>query len=135
MTYDEFMGLIVNSEPDAWLYDDEKGIFVFTDDLLISIIGKEVDYDEFGRFYEEWAVSFPDPKAYRKEFELCYAGNIIETFYTAMVDGARMYIPYPRMGDMTISNKQYQIGKIVNLMNTGYGFDNYLRQANISVRE
>ncbi len=133
MTYDEFMEIIIESEPNDWLYDDAKGNFVFKDDLLISIIGKEVDYDESERFFEDWVEKFPDPVARRKEFELCYAGNEIETFYTAMVDGARMYIPYPNLQNMTISQKKYRIGKIVNLMNEGYGFDSYLSRAGITV--
>lgn len=135
MTYYEFMQKINASDPEDWIYDDEKGKFVFKNDLLISILGKDIDYGESGKFYEDWATSFPDATAYRKEFELCYAGNEIETFYTAMVDGARMYLPYPKLDDMTISQNQYRLGKIVNLMNEGYGFDSYLRQANISVRD
>ena len=67
MTYDEFMEAVIESEPEDWLYDDEKGKFVFKNDLLISIIGKEVDYDESGRFYEEWATSFPDPVVRKRE--------------------------------------------------------------------
>lgn len=134
MTYDEFMETIVKSTSGDWLYDDEKEKFVFKNNLLISIVGKEVDYEETGRFYEEWAMNFPDPVARKKEFELCYAGNEIETFYTAMVDGARMYIPYPKMDGMTITQKQYRIGEIVNLMNEAYGFDSYLSRAQITVK-
>lgn len=133
MTYDEFMEKVLESKPEDWLYNDEKGVFVLKNDLLITIVGKEVDYDESGRFYEEWATSFPDPNARKKEFELCYAGNEIDILYTAMVDGARMYIPYPKLTDMTISQKDYRLGQIVNVMNAAYGFDSYLNRAGITI--
>ena len=134
MPYDEFIETIVNSEPSDWIYDDAKSVYIFKPDISISIIGKEVDYEDSGLFYEDWAMDFPDNKARKKEFELCYNGNEIETFYTAYVDGMRVAIPYPKLDGMTITLKQYKIGKIVNIPNEGYGFDNYLRQANITLR-
>lgn len=134
MTYKMFMDEIENSNPDDWLYDDEKGIFVFKKDLLITIVGKEIDYEESGRFYEEWATDFPDPKAYKKEFEICYANNPIETLYTCSVDGGRMYIPYPDVKNMTISKRTYKLGEIVNVMNKAYGYGSYLERAGISVK-
>lgn len=133
MTYDEFIGTIVNSEPDDWIYDDAKSVYIFKPDIRISIVGKEVDYEESGLFYEDWATRFPDETARRKEFELCYNGNEIETFYTVYVDGMRVAIPYPKLEGMTITLKQYKIGRIVNIPNEGYGFDNYLRRANITL--
>lgn len=133
MTYDEFIQIIVNSEPSEWIYDDAKATYILKKDLCISIVQKEIDYEESGRFYEDWATSFPDNKARKAEFELCYNGNEIETFYTAYVDGMRMAIPYPKIGTETITNKQYQIGKIINIPNEGYGFESYLAQANITV--
>lgn len=133
MTYDEFIKRIVNSDPDDWIYDDAKSLYIFKPDISISIIGKEVDYEDSGLFYEDWAMDFPDSKARRKEYELCYNGKEIETFYTAYVDGMRMAIPYPDVKEMTITLKQYKIGKIVNIPNEGYGYDDYLRRANITM--
>ncbi len=133
MTYDEFIRTVVESDPNDWVYDDSKEKFIFKNDLMISIVGKEIDYSENGRFYEDWVMLFADPVARRREFELCYAGNEIETFYTVMVDGARMYIPYPKLNDMTISKNQYSLGKIINIMNKAYGFDYYLNRAKIVV--
>lgn len=133
MTYYDFIETIISSEPSDWIYDDSKSSYVFIPDICISIIGKEVDYEDSGLFYEKWAMDFPDSKARKKEFELCYNGNEIETFYTVYVDGMRAAIPYPKLDGMTITLKQYKIGKIINIPNERYGFDNYLRQANITV--
>lgn len=134
MTYDEFIATIVESEPDDWIYDDSKSLYIFKPDIRISILGKEVDYGEDGLFYEDWAMNFPNSNARKKEFELCYDGNEIETFYTVYVDGMRAAIPYPNLDGMTITQKQYRIGAIVNIPNEGYGFDRYLRQSNITVQ-
>lgn len=133
MTYDEFIEAIVSSEPEDWIYDDAKSVYIFKPDISISIVGKEVDYEESGLFKEDWATHFPDKTARRKEFELCYNGNEIETFYAVYVDGMRVAIPYPELEGMTITSKQYNIGRIVNIPNEGYGFDNYLRRANITL--
>lgn len=135
MNYEEFINAIVESEPNDWLCDDSKlkGKFVLKSNILISISEGEIDYEEFGRFHEEWAESFPDSVARKLQFELCYAGNEIESFYTVSVDGSRMYIPYPKLDGMTITRKQYAIGKIVNVLNEGYGFDSYLSRAGITV--
>lgn len=133
MTYDKFIETVVNSKPSDWIYDDAKSVYIFKPDICISIIGKEVDYGESGLFYEEWAMDFPDNKARKKEFELCYNGNEIETFCAAYVDGMRVAIPYPKLGDMTITLKQYRIGQIINIPNSGYSFDDYLKRANITV--
>ena len=134
MTYAEFIATIVESEPNDWIYDDSKARYTFKPDISISIIGKDVDYGEGGLFYEDWAMDFPDRTARKKEFELCYNGNEIETFYTVYVDGMRVAIPYPNLDGMTITQKQYRIGAIVNIPNEGYGFDRYLRQSKITVQ-
>ncbi|MBE5875638.1 MAG: hypothetical protein E7290_01970 [Lachnospiraceae bacterium] len=132
MTYDNFWQTITNSTPDEWLYDDENSTYVFKNDLSISIVGSEIDYSESGKFYEEWAIRHPDATARRKEFSLCYNGVVIERFYTAAVDGLRMYIPYPNLDTMSISSEQYAIGKIVNIPNEGYGYESYLHRCGIT---
>lgn len=135
MTYEEFINEIVKSDPSDWLCDDSKlkGKFVLKSNLAISISEEELDYGEEGRFYEEWAESFPDPVARRLQFELCYNGNEIESFYTVSVDGSRMFIPLPKLGKMTITKKQYAIGRIVNILNEAYGYDSYLDRAGVTI--
>ncbi|MDO5291590.1 MAG: hypothetical protein Q4F05_02450 [bacterium] len=134
MNYDEFMNIIVQSNPSDWIYDDAKSTYIYKPNLYISIIGKEMDYSESGLFYEDWATNHPDSNARKKEFELCFNGTCVDTFYTASVDGSRMYIPYPKLESMTITQKQYAIGNIVNIPNEGYGYDSYLSRCGITVQ-
>lgn len=134
MTYEEFLAVIVESTPKDWIYNDEKRNYIFKNDLRISIIEKMIDYEDSGLFYEDWATKFPDNKARKVEFELCYNRNEIETFYMAYVDGMRMALPYPDLEDMSITKQQYQIGNIINIPNAAYGFDSYLSRANINVK-
>lgn len=58
---------------------------------------------------------------------------VIDTFYTVAVDEARMYIPYPKTKDMTITYEQYKIGRIVNTGTCGVidRYDEYLKIAGI----
>ncbi|MBT2278835.1 hypothetical protein J7E51_12760 [Priestia megaterium] len=133
MMLQEFKNAIIESEPQEWTYDDEIGLYVFKGNISITI--ETVRNDEGNdSFYEGWVENYSDSNAYRKIFNLRYNGTIIEQFYTVAVDGYRMYIPYPRRPDMTISEEQYRIALILNQINTGYNMDDYLSMGNISVR-
>lgn len=133
MNYDEFMKEILDSNVDDWLYDDELGLYVLKSNLAISIQSDREDIED-REFYEKWVESYPDPKGYRARFFLKYFGNIIESLYTVAVDGYRMLIPYPKTRtELTISTKQYTIGKIVNIPYNGHDFDDYLQRANIKI--
>lgn len=69
---------------------------------------------------------------------LCFNGNIIETFYTASVDEARMYIPYPKSStELTITDLQYKIGRIINIPTCDVidRYDEYLNVAGIKKLE
>ena len=93
--------------------------------------------DERARYFEEsWVTKYSDEKAYVHVAELYYNGMRIDDFYTALVDGCRMCIPYPKRDGMTITKEQYGIGNILNIpycVNDVYSFDEYLRQAGITV--
>ncbi|MDP4092822.1 MAG: hypothetical protein Q8920_05605 [Bacillota bacterium] len=134
VSYEEFILTIVNSEKEEWLYDDDLGRYVFRNDIRITIIsdrGENEDRD----FFENWATQFPDQHAFRARFFLCFNGSIIEAFYSAAVDGYRALIPYPRITDLTITNNQYRIGRIINIPYTVVidRYDEYLSQAGIRI--
>lgn len=130
MEYNTFINLIEGSEETDWIYDDDFGRYVLQNDIRITIISDRDD-NEDREFHEAWARNFPDSNAVRSRFFLCFNGNVIEAFYTAAVDGYRALIPYVDRESMTLTNKQYTIGKILNIP---YGrFDEYLSQANIQV--
>ncbi len=135
MNYNNFIKEIMDSNIDDWSYDDEIGLYVLKSNIAISIQSDRSD-NEDRDFYEKWLEQYSDPKGYRARFFLKYFGNIIESFYTAAVDGYRMLIPYPKSTNKLIINKkQYHIGTIINIPYSGYNFDNYLETAGISVAE
>jgi len=129
--YDEFMKTMTESAPDEWRCYDDLGLYVYLNDIRISILSDRPEEEE--EFRESWVERFPDRTAYRRRFFLRYNGVVIDTFYTAAVDGWRMYIPYPRRPELTITQQQYRIGRILNIGPYASSFDEYLRRAGITV--
>jgi hypothetical protein len=133
MRYDDFINELVSSDIEDWIYDDDLGLYIYKNNITISIESDRNDLDD-REFYEDWVEKFPDPKGYRARFFLKYNGNIVESFYTVAVDGYRMLIPYPKsIKNMIITNKQYKIGRIINIPYSGYGFEDYLKRAGIDI--
>jgi hypothetical protein len=133
MRLEEFKRNIVESERSSWNYDDEVGLYVYLEDIRITIQLVRSD-DENERFYEDWVESYSDKKAYKQGFDLCFNGNLIEKFYTVAVDGWRMYIPFPDRKDMSINYEKYAIGSIINNF-MGDSLDHYLSLGKIMVKE
>lgn len=129
MNYETFIDLITKSMPSDWLMDDEHGVWVLKNNLLITIQREVVEYPD--EFTEEWATKCPDPHAYIQRYFLKYGENIIETIYTASIDGRRVDIPYPRLSDMTITKFECVIGKIINDKNS---WEYYTSMKQIKVR-
>lgn len=134
MRYNEFLEIIYTSMPQEWTYDDDFGIYVYRNDIDITIESdrrNSEDTDE--TYYEEWACQFPNNHAYRKAFILKYRGNFVKAIHGAYVDGYRCFIPNPNRESMTITREQYGIGNIINGCITPYNeFESYLGQANIT---
>ncbi len=135
MTYDEFMNTISESNVDDWIYDDTDGRYIYKHDIAITM---QRDREDMTDFEEDWVRRFiHHPTATRQMVYLKYMGTTIEIFYTASVDEARMNIPYPNQSDMTISRQQYNIGRIVNLIECQVmdRYDQYLNTAKIIVKD
>lgn len=136
MTHGEYINIIVNSTREDWLYDDERQSYLYLPDISIMMMVKNEESHD-NEFFESWVEKYSDEKAYRHVIELYYNGMRIDDFYTAIVDGCRMCIPYPKRDEMTITNEQHGIGNIINIpycQNDVYSFDEYLRQAGITVK-
>jgi hypothetical protein len=139
MNFNEIINTIAESSPSDWLYDDDLGLYVYTEDVDITILSdrdwpNDNGFDEESRFHGTWAEQFPDSNAYRRRFFIRYRGVVISAFYTALVDGARCYIPYPNSQSLSITKEQYGIGYIINSLPARYDFDQYLRRAGITVQ-
>ncbi|MBO8169331.1 MAG: hypothetical protein H0Z35_09140 [Thermoanaerobacteraceae bacterium] len=136
MTYDEFIEAIVESEPEDWLYDDNLGLYVFQNNIAITIKNDRENLPE--EFHEAWATNFPNNRAVRERFFLCYNGSIIEEFFAAAVDGHRALIPYPiSETNLRMTRKNYRIGRIINIPYTNVieSYDKYIRMAGIAIED
>ena len=103
---------IMDSSVSDWLFDDEEGTYTFKKDTGLTIKRDESE-NERG-FDEEWVKRFPDPKAYVSYHKIFYNSSLIKKIFLVAVDGYRMYIPLPKINNLTINKFQYQIGRIIN---------------------
>lgn len=135
MTYSEYLQIIADSDISDWNYDDERGSYLYLPDISIMMQSKKED--DAKEFCEKWVENYTNPKAYMHVIELYYNGMRIDDFYTAAVDGNRMYIPYPKIKTMSITQTQYGMGRIVNipnLVNDVFNYDEYLKQGGITIK-
>ena len=58
----------IESDPDDWEYNDERGIFTFRSDAGLQI--RQLNKDDFEKFEEDWVRRYPDQVAYRDQYEL-----------------------------------------------------------------
>lgn len=133
MSLNEYLSIIANSNVEDWIYDDNRQSYLYKPNISIMMYVKyEEEYKEFP---EEWVKNFPSETAYVHVVEFHYNGSRIDDFYTAIVDGCRMCIPYPKFQQMTITQQQYRIGRIINIPYCGAcdRYDEYLKTAGITV--
>lgn len=134
---DDVIQMLVNANPDDFDYNDSTDQYLSKNDIRLRLIMNRSD--EMEPFNECWVSKFADPNAYKQEVYLEYDDTQIKTFYFAHVDGCRYLIPYPKPKSATylrISPLQYHLACILNFpMRVGYGIDEALRQAGITVDE
>ncbi|WP_100371632.1 hypothetical protein [Bacillus sp. FJAT-45037] len=131
MRYEEFKMSVANSRPEDWLFDHETGVYVFKENISITIDSDITIPSE--ELNEEWVSVYEDEMAYEKFFNLRYNGVAIERFHTVAVDGFRVFIPYPDKERMTITEEQYRIADIVNLVYNGAELLNYFGRGELKV--
>jgi hypothetical protein len=125
---------IMASEINDWKFSDTDGIYVYKKDTNLTI--RREKFEDSRPFEEGWLKKFPDPKGYTDHHIIFYSNTPIERIYLVSVDGARCSIPYPNPRDMSITEGQYKIGKIINdsfCSRAFNDFDGYLRKAGIKV--
>ena len=127
--------MLLSSDSEDYRYDDQSGEFFLKSDVLLRIVLErgERSGEEFN---EPWVKRFPDQHATRQPVYICYCQTKVIEVFCVYVDGARHIIPLPQSAsELTITNFQYRIGKILNEHNKGSDFDSALSQARIEVRE
>ncbi|ADC49937.1 hypothetical protein BpOF4_09410 [Alkalihalophilus pseudofirmus OF4] len=131
MRYEEFKLSIIESKPSDWLYDQDTSVYVFKDNISITI-DSDITVPSEG-LSEDWISAYEDDIAYEKFFNLRYNGVAIERFRTVAVDGFRVFIPYPDKERMTITEEQYRIADILNLVYNGPELLDYFGRGDLSV--
>jgi hypothetical protein len=133
MSIDALRAKIMASSPDDWSYDDSLGVYVYREDVLLQF--RQRRESEKQSFPEPWAQRFADPNAYLDIYDLYYNNTRVDYYIFVAVDGFRMTLPLPRFGNRRISWEQYNVGRIVNIKNRGWGlgFDDYLKHARVVV--
>lgn len=130
MTYNELEKAIRNSTKADWLFNDERGIYTFKNDLNLRIQRKEInfDFDRFGG--EDWATHHPDPIAYRETYEIYYGASFVKEKLLVSVDGHRATLPLPRINTTIVSYEDYHFAEIVDQLNT---LSEYMERAGLKV--
>lgn len=134
-TYDNIRKQIMESDPSDWLFDDEHGIYTFKKDTNLTL--RRDRFENSRDFHEEWMNVYANNEGNTSYHDIYYGSSFIERIYIVGVDGYRMYIPFPKMPELTITKFQYIIGCIINRsgMHHGYDFDEYLHRAKIKIVE
>jgi len=138
-TKQHVIDLIRASSPEDYTYDDSTGIFVYQNDLDLSLVQ---DREEEREFHESWATEkFCDRTAYRQLVYLTYRSARLFTMYFVHADGFRYILPIPKNPkELIITPFQYHVGRILTKSRPGsdcpgYDFDSGLRSAGIRVVE
>ena len=130
MKYIELQKILNSSSHDHWLFDDQRGIYTYKNDLNLRIIRDEIDLESDRFSGEDWATKHPDSTAYRVTFEIYYGASFIEEHILVSVDGFRATLPLPKVGTNKISQENYNLAKILDSLGT---LDEYITRAGLEV--
>lgn len=130
MTYNELKEIISISRKEDWLFNDERGIYIYKNNLAVRIKRRDIDFD-FDKFAgEDWATQHPDPTAYRVVYEIYYGSSFIEEKLLVSVDGHRATLPLPKVNTVLVSQADYHFASIIDQLNT---LDEYMSRAGLEV--
>jgi len=108
--------LIKSTEPDEWEYQEiEEGSrtqFVYKNNR--DIVLKFQPYSERENFHEEWVENYADDTAYKRQLQVTHRGRRLDNVYIVSVDGGKDDIPIPSRFDRTLSEYEYELGRILN---------------------
>lgn len=109
--------IIITSEPEDWEYQElgpENGIqYVYKHNR--DIVLKYEPYSQREPFEgEDWIRNYMDETAYKRELEITHRGRRLDKEYIVQVDGGSDDIPIPSRFDLTISEYEYELGRVLN---------------------
>lgn len=121
--------------------ESHSDLISLKDDLLVSIAWGIIQNDDFR---EDWANSFPNPKASSFYVDFFYSGNLVFREIVVSIDGGRCHLPMPEIiyDDKThkairliVSRKQYIFNKTLNAITSNCDFDSYINRARIEIED
>lgn len=121
---------ILESNIDDWRCDDADGTYIYTKDIALQI--ERASFKEYTNFHEKWARKFADPDAQKFIVEIYYDSSLVKKEYIVAVDGCRINIPLPDRDSLSISEFQYKLGAILNIVG-GWDYNKYLNRAGVTV--
>jgi hypothetical protein len=105
MKYEEIINIVKNNKnKNDWIFVEETQSYVFKNDVLISI--RKRDDEQNSEFDEEWVHCYPDPKAYRKWYDIIYSGQLLISKLFVELDGFRHFVPCPTI-DFNTGNSSF----------------------------
>lgn len=128
MNYEELQEIFRTTVKDEWLFNDERGIYTYKNDLNLRIQRREIDFDSDKFQGVNWANKFPNPVAYRTIYEIYYGASFIKEKLLIAVDGFRATLPLPKIGTNFIKSEDYRFAKIVDQSST---LDDYMKIAKL----
>ena len=130
MTYQELIAMIKNSSQSDWLFNDERGLYTYKNDLHLRIERRDIDHESDGFLGEKWATGHPDPTAYRVIYEVYYGASFVYERLLVSVDGHRATLPLPKINSNIVSQDDFHFAKIVDQLNT---LSEYMQRSNLRV--
>lgn len=130
MTYNELRRIIQSSQKDDWLFDDQRGVHTYKEDLNLRLQRNEIDFDMDKFSGEDWATRHPDPVAYRVTYDVYYGASFVEEHLLVAVDGFRATLPLPKVNTNEVSQANYHFASLVDQHDS---LDDYMRRASLKV--
>lgn len=131
-----------NEQENVILLKSHGNRATFKPDIKISIAwGLDHNFDDDNRqkITESWATSFPDKSGASVSFvDFFYNDSLVFRKLYGAVDGGRCKLPLPHRdanGNFVVSKEYSEVMRILNEIETGVDYDNYLRRSGITLND
>lgn len=109
---DEILEAVYSSSPDEWEYKDSEGIYTYKKNTDIRL--EDEDYQSRMDFDEPWVRKYSNSTAYRRSLYIYHRSSLIDKKTIIQADETRVFIPLPTASDLTITQDEHKLGKIIN---------------------
>lgn len=109
---DEILETVYSSSPDEWEYKDSEGIYTYKNNTDIRL--EDEDYQSRMDFDEPWVHNYSNSTAYRRSLYIYHRSSLIDKKTIIQADETRVFIPLPTATDLTITQDENLLGKVIN---------------------